>query len=50
VDLVLSEDAEAEATTAAEGASGGCDIGREGTGAGGVLLGWLVLGRLRRRT
>lgn len=50
VDLVLSEDAEAEATTAAEGASGGCDIGREGTSAGGVLLGWLVLGRLRRRT
>ncbi len=48
VDLVLSDEAEAEATTAAEGASGGCDIGRGGAGTGGLLLGWLVLGRLRR--
>ena len=48
VDLVLGEDAEAEATTVAEGESGGCDIGRGGAGTCGGLLAWLVLARRRR--
>jgi len=50
VDLVISADGEvteAEATTAADGERGGCDVGAGGSSAGG-LLALLVLTRMRR--
>ncbi|HEY0136769.1 MAG TPA: SCE4755 family polysaccharide monooxygenase-like protein [Nannocystis sp.] len=49
VDLVLSEDAEAEATTSSlDGASGGCDVGGGGPGAVMLLCGLLAIRRIRR--
>ena len=49
IDLVLSEDAEAEATTASsDGASGGCDVGDGGSDALVLLCGLLAIRRIRR--